>query len=65
MIRNRYQITLYNTQFFGELLTYRFPVMPLVGDLIEVLEERAMFIVKSRSFKPRQNGGLMSVTLHG
>ena len=65
MIQNQYRITLYNTQFFSKLLTYHFPVMPLVGDMIEVLEERTMFIVQSRSFRPNQEQGLISVTLHG
>lgn len=65
MARNYYRITLYNTQFFSELLTYKFPILPEVGDMIEVINQRTMFIVKSRSFHPHYEAGLIDVTLHG
>ncbi|MET3980673.1 hypothetical protein ABIB62_003277 [Mucilaginibacter sp. UYP25] len=65
MIRNQYKITLYNTQFFSDVLTYHFPVLPKVGDLIEVIEESTMFVIRERSFKPLHNRGLICVTLHG
>lgn len=65
MIEKQYRITIYYTQFFSELLTYDSPILPLVGDLIEVLEERTMFVVQQRSFKTRYDRGLIAVTLYG
>lgn len=65
MPKNYYRITLYNTQFFSELLTYKFPVLPAIGDMIEVINQRTMFIVLSRSFHPHYESGLIDVTLHG
>lgn len=62
---NQYNITLYNSQFFTELISYKFAVLPNVGDLIEVVNEQVMFIVQTRSFKPRYERGLISVTLFG
>ena len=65
MPRNRYRITLYNTQFFSELLTYKFPILPAVGDMIEVINQRTMFVIQSRSFLPHYETGLIDVMLHG
>lgn len=65
MIQNNYRITLYNTQFFSELLTYDFPILPVIGDMIEVVNERTMFVVQSRSFQPYYETGLIKVVLHG
>lgn len=55
-IRNNYRITLYNTQFFTELITYKFPILPAIGDMIEVINQRTLFIVQSRSFYPPLRG---------
>lgn len=65
MPKNDYRITLYNTQFFSEVLTYKFPILPTVGDMIEVINQRTMFVVQNRSFHPRYETGLIDVTLHG
>ncbi|MGY3214032.1 hypothetical protein [Mucilaginibacter sp. HD30] len=65
MMEKKYSITLYNTQFFSDILTYEFPVLPEVGDMIEAVNQRTMFIVKSRSFTPHFTAGLIHVMLHG
>lgn len=65
MARNTYRITLYNTQFFSDVLTYKFPILPAVGDMIEVVNQRTMFVVQSRSFHPHYETGLIDVMLHG
>ncbi|MFD0765813.1 hypothetical protein ACFQZI_13200 [Mucilaginibacter lutimaris] len=65
MARNYYRITLYNTQFFTELVTYKFPILPSAGDMIEVINQRTMFVVQGRSFLPYYEAGLIEVMLHG
>ncbi|QEM10185.1 hypothetical protein [Mucilaginibacter rubeus] len=57
--------TLYNTQSLTELITYKFPILPVVGDMIEVINQRTMFVVNSRSFHPHYETGLIELTLYG
>ncbi|HEY9195695.1 MAG TPA: hypothetical protein VIM77_05500, partial [Mucilaginibacter sp.] len=47
------------------VLVYDFPILPNVGDLIEVLEDDTMFIIQARSFKPLNDNELIPVMLHG
>jgi len=60
----KFKITLYNTTRFDEFLTYKFPVLPEKGDMIEVCEG-VLFEVQARCFPPRQEGMTTPVTLHG
>jgi len=68
MHQNKFKITLYSKRWKEEIITYDFPnVLPLTGDLIEVIEEDAYFKVHSRIFKSEHNNAdnLIPVILNG
>lgn len=65
MAQYQYKLTLINKDWFDDFLTFIFPVLPSVGDLIEVEEDRTVFVVTERCFKPSVKNGFIHVILWG
>jgi len=65
MLKNIYRVTLFNTHWKEEMITYDCPTLPNQNDFIRLSERSNLFIVKNRGFSLYNSEGLESVVLYG
>jgi hypothetical protein len=63
-MENKYNIRLFNTYTKRELMKFDFPLLPEVGEMIE-MDRNNLFIVQQRGFDPMITLGLVNATLYG
>ncbi|MDB5287335.1 MAG: hypothetical protein JWR05_2284 [Mucilaginibacter sp.] len=62
---NKYRITLYNSRWNEEMITFDLPVLPNVGDILQLAEETDLFLVKERALNIYNDNGFQNVVLFG
>jgi hypothetical protein len=62
---NKYRITLFNSRWKQEMITFDLPVLPNVGDILQLSEESDLFLVKERALNIYNDNGFQNVVLFG
>jgi hypothetical protein len=65
MDNQSYNLILHNKEWFESFYTMKYPVIPEVGDLIMVEDEKTLFKVHERCFKPLNAHDGVEVVLFG
>jgi hypothetical protein len=65
MDNQTYNLILHNNEWFESFFTMKYPVIPEVNDLIMVEDEKTLFKVHERCFKPLNGEGEVEVVLFG
>jgi hypothetical protein len=65
MQENIYRVTLFNTRWKDEMITYDCVALPQVNDIIHLTATPDLFIIKERGFNVYNDIGFQNVVLYG